>query len=57
MVLKFNMDVIVIADKWEDETEKETFIKNFIDVVQNGLVRMTVPDWTVENVTVEEVER
>jgi len=56
MVLKFNLDIIVSSEKWSDDAQKETFIENFTDVVQQGLMRMTVPDWTVKNVTVEEVE-
>ena len=56
MVLKFNLDIMVMSEKWSDEAQKEAFIKNFTNVVQQGLMMMTVPDWTVENVTVEEVE-
>lgn len=56
MVLKFNLDIMVMSEKWSDDAQKETFIENFTDVVQQGLMRMTVPDWTVKNVTVEEVE-
>ena len=56
MVLKFNLDIMVMSDKWSDEAQKETFIENFTNVVQQGLMMMPVPDWTVENVTVEEVE-
>ena len=56
MVLKFNLDIMVMSEKWSDEAQKEAFIENFTNVVQQGLMMMTVPDWTVENVTVEEVE-
>ena len=56
MVLKFNLDIMVMSDKWSDEAQKETFIENFTNIVQQGLMMMTVPDWTVENVTVEEME-
>lgn len=56
MVLKFNLDIMVMSEKWSDEAQKETFVENFTNVVQQGLMMMTVPDWTVENVTVEEVE-
>lgn len=56
MVLRFNLDIDVIADRWEDEQQKEDFIKNFTDVIEQGLFQMTVPDWTVKNVTVEELE-
>ena len=56
MVLKFNLDIMVMSEKWSDEAQKEAFIENFTNVVQQGLMMMAVPDWTVENVTVEEVE-
>jgi len=56
MVLKFNLDIMVMSEKWSDEAQKETFIENFTNIVQQGLMMMTVPDWTVENVTVEEME-
>jgi hypothetical protein len=56
MTLRFNLDIDVESNKWDDESQKEVFIENFTDVVQKGLEVMTVPDWTVKNVTVEEVE-
>ena len=56
MVLRFNLDIDVIAGNWENEEEKKVFIKNFTDVVQQGLFKMTVSDWEVKNVTVKELE-
>ena len=55
-MLRFNLDIDIEAPKWEDEAQKKEFIKNFTDVVQKGLNVMTVPDWTVKNVTVRELE-
>lgn len=55
-MLRFNLDIDVQSSKWEDEEQKEDFIKNFTAIVQEGLFRMTVPDWTVSNVSVKEME-
>ena len=55
-MLRFNLDIDIMSVKWHDEEQKQVFIENFTDVVQRGLVAMTVPDWTVKNVTVEEIE-
>jgi len=55
-MLRFNLDIDVESLRWEDDEMKEAFIQNFTDVVQRGLSAMTVPDWTVKNVTVEEIE-
>ena len=55
-MLRFNLDIDVIASKWNNEEEKNVFIENFTDVVQEGLIRMSVGDWTVKNVTVTEIE-
>jgi hypothetical protein len=29
MVLKFNLDIMVMSEKWSDEAQKETFIEKF----------------------------
>ena len=55
-MLRFNLDIDVIADKWDSEEEKEVFLENFATIVQKGLSAMTVGDWTVKNVTVTEIE-
>ena len=55
-MLRFNLDIDIHAHKWETEEQKQDFIRNFTDVVQSGLVEMTVPDWQVKNVTVRELE-
>ena len=55
-MLRFNLDIEIMASKWEDEEQKQEYIKNFTNVVERGLEAMTVPDWTVKNVTVEELE-
>ena len=55
-MLRFNLDIDIESPRWDDEEQKQDFIKNFTDVVQRGLEVMTVPDWTVKNVTVEELE-
>lgn len=53
MVVRFNLDIEVMADKWSDEKQKQDFIDNFTDVVNLGLELATVPDWFVTNVSVE----
>ena len=53
-MLKFTVEVRVIANKPEDEEMKNIFMKNAQDVIQRGLEAMTVPDWTATVVDVEE---
>ena len=53
-MLKFTVEVRVMADKPEDEEMKSIFMKNAQDVIQRGLEVMTVPDWTATVVDVEE---
>lgn len=53
-MLKFTVEVRVMADKPEDEEMKSIFMKNAQDVIQRGLEAMTVPDWTATVVDVEE---
>lgn len=53
-MLKFTVEVRVMADKPEDEEMKNIFMKNAQDVIQRGLEAMTVPDWTATVVDVEE---
>ena len=54
-MLRFEVAVDVMADKWADEDEKKVFMKNAEEVIQDGLSKMTVPDWTVTVVDVEEI--
>lgn len=55
-MIRFNCTVDVHAPKWEDEEMKEAYIKNFLDVINKGLFKMTVPDWEVNVVEVEEIK-
>ncbi len=55
-MLRFNLDIDVEAIKWANDKEKEVFIENFTNIIQEGLFKMTVPDWTVKNVTVKELK-
>ena len=52
-IVRFNLDIEVVADKWDSEDQKQDFIDNFTDVVNLGLELATVPDWFVTNVSVE----
>ena len=56
MVLRFNLDIDIEAEKWDTPEEETVFICNFTEIVQKGLERMTVPDWTVKNVTAKEIK-
>ena len=47
-MLRFTFTVDIEAEKWASETMKQTFMENAQDVIQQGLNRMTVPDWTVQ---------
>ena len=53
-MLKFTVEVRVIANAPEDEEMKKIFMKNAEDVIQKGLEAMTVPDWTATVVDIEE---
>lgn len=55
-MIRFTCTVDVEAGKWEDDGMKEAYVRNFLDVINQGLFKMTVPDWTVNVVDVEEVE-
>ena len=55
-MLKFTFTVNVIADKWENEDMKETFMSNAEDVLQKGLNSLNLPDWEVNVVDVEEID-
>lgn len=55
-MLKFTVEVRVIANAPEDEEMKKIFMKNAEDVIQKGLEAMTVPDWTATVVDIEEEE-
>lgn len=56
MSLIFNLNIEIEAEKWRDEEEKQNYIRNFKNVIEQGLIRMKVPDWYVHNITVEESE-
>lgn len=53
-MLVFKIEMRVNADKWSNNEEKEIFMKNAEEIVQEGLNRMTVPDWTVKVIDAEE---
>lgn len=53
-MLKFTVEVRVIAPMPKDEEMKSIFMKNAEDVIQRGLEAMTVPDWTATVVDIEE---
>ena len=55
-MLVFKAEIRVFADAPKDTKMKETFMANAQDVIQKGLNAMTVPDWTVSIVDVEEEE-
>lgn len=55
-MLKFTVEVRVIANAPENEEMKKTFMENAQDVIQKGLEAMTVPDWTATVVDIEEEE-
>ena len=55
-MLRFLVTIDIEADKWADDAEKQVFMKNAEDVIQNGLAKMTVPDWQATVVDAEEVE-
>ena len=48
------MKMEVQADHWGDEEMKEIFMKNAEEIVNEGLFKMTVPDWKVTVIDVEE---
>lgn len=54
MSLIFNLDIEIEAEKWRDEEERQNYIRNFKNVIEQGLIRMKVPDWYVHNITVTE---
>jgi len=53
-MLKFTVEVRVIANAPENEEMKNIFMKNAEDVIQKGLEAMTVPDWKATVVDIEE---
>ena len=53
-MIVFTAKVKVLADMPEDKEMQATFMANAQDIIQKGLARMTVPDWTVEVVDIEE---
>lgn len=54
MSLIFNLNIEIEAEKWENEEQKEVYIENVKDVIEQGLFEMGVPDWFVSDVTVYE---
>jgi len=55
-MLKFTVEIRIMADAPEDEEMKKIFMKNAEDVIQRGLERMTVPDWKATVIDIEEEE-
>ena len=55
-MLRFKVNVDIMSEKWEDESQKKVFMKNAEEVIQRGLMMMTVPDWFVTVVDAEEIE-
>ena len=53
-MIVFTMKMKVEADRWSDEEEKKAFIKNAEIIVNEGLARMTVPDWKVTITDIKE---
>lgn len=53
-MLIFKMIMKVQAGAPEDEEMKETFMKNAEQIINQGLEKMTVPDWKVEILDMEE---
>ena len=55
MVIRIHCIVDVEASKWENESQKQDYMKNAEDVIQLGLVKATVPDWKATVTDIEEV--
>jgi hypothetical protein len=53
-MLVFKCEISIEAKKWSSEEEKMIYQGNVEDIVQRGLFKMTVPDWTVEVLDAEE---
>lgn len=53
-MLVFKAEIRVIAPAPEDKEMKDIFMQNAEDVIQRGLNAMTVPDWKVTVVELEE---
>lgn len=53
-MIVFTAKIKVLADMPKDKEMQATFIANAQDIIQKGLARMTVPDWTVEVIDIEE---
>ena len=55
-MLRFTFTVDISANKWVDDDEKKIMMSNAEDIVQRGLMMMTVPDWIVTVVDAEEIK-
>lgn len=55
-MLRFKVNVDIMSEKWEDESQKKVFMENAEEVIQRGLMMMTVPDWVVTVVDAEEID-
>ncbi len=55
-MLRFTATIDIISDRWSDEDEKKVFMENAEKIIQEGLFKMTVPDWEVNVIDVEEVD-
>ena len=53
-MLVFKVEIRIQADAPDTEEMKKTFMKNAEDVIQRGLDAMTVPDWKVNVIDIEE---
>lgn len=53
-MLVFKANIKVEANFPDDEFMKEQFMKNCEKIVQEGLFKMTVPDWKVEILDIQE---
>ena len=55
-MLVFKAEIRIQADAPDTEEMKKTFMKNAENVIQQGLNEMTVPDWIVSVIDIEEEE-
>lgn len=55
-MLRFKVFIDIEASAPEDDEMKKVFMQNAEDIIQQGLAVMTVPDWTVHVVDIEEEE-
>ena len=53
-MLVFKAEIEIISEAPENEEMKQIFMQNAEDVIQQGLEKMTVPDWKVNIIDIEE---